>query len=252
MSTKALFSFALLSAIAAHAADAQQKSPADTVTPRFTTGATQIVAGYVKFDFADLDTRMAAAGLPRAASGAATLGIGTDIRSGMFMLGVGFQSLIAEDHSDVSYRTRLSGRYSLVDFGVAVANSRNWSVYPIAGIGASSISVNVREVGTFTFDEGLQRPAREVGMSGLGALAHGGVLVERRFHRGDSEFALGLRAGVTRGFGSQAWSSDANRVDGGPSGLRGSYARLVFSRPLRHRRDAFMPAAGTVVQALLR
>ena len=253
MSTKALLKLALLTTtIASQAAHAQKQSPADTVTPRFTIGSTQIAAGYVKFDFADLDARMAAAGLPRAASGAATFGIGADIRSGAFMLGVGFQSLIAKDHSDASYRTRLAGRYSLVDFGVAVANTRGWSVYPIAGLGASAVTVNVRERGTFTFDEGLQHPAREVGMSGLGALAHGGILIERRFHRGDAEYALGLRAGVTRGFGSQAWTSDASKVEGGPTGLRGSYARLVFSRPLRHRRDALVTAAGTVAQAAFR
>lgn len=252
MSTKSLFTLALLTTVAAHAADAQKKSPADTVTPRFTTGSTQMVAGYVKFDFADLDARMAAAGLPRAASGAATLGIGTDVRSGPYMVGIGFQSLISQDHSDDSYRTRLAGLYTLVDFGFALANTKGWSVYPIVGLGASSITVNVRERGSFTFDEGLQRPTREVGMSGLGALAHGGILIERRLQRGESEFALGLRAGMTRGFGSQAWTSDANKVDGGPSGLRGYYARLVFSRPLRHRRDALMPAAGTVAQVVLR
>src|SRR3954466_14544334 len=99
MSSRALFSFALIAtAVAARAADAQKKSPADTVTARFTTGSTQIVAGYVKFDFADLDARMASAGLPRAASGAATFGIGTDVRPGAFMLGIGFQSLIAQDN----------------------------------------------------------------------------------------------------------------------------------------------------------
>lgn len=253
MSTKMPLILALLAiAILAPASAAQKRAPGDTVTPRFTTGSTHIAAGYVKLDFADLDARMAAAGLPRAASAAATFGIGADVRSGRFTLGFGFQSLLTQDHSDASHRTRLAGRYSLVDVGVDLLRSRRWSLSPLVGFGVSGITVNVRERGEFTFDEGLQRPAREVGLSGLGALGHGGFVLERRLRRGDAEYALGIRAGVARGFGSQAWTSDANSVSGGPTGLRGAYARIVFSRPLRHRRDAFMTAAGTVAQAAIR
>jgi hypothetical protein len=252
MSTRTSLGVLIVLLAVARVAPAQRKSAADTVTPRFTIGSTQVVAGYARFDFADLDARIAAAGLPSVARSAATVGIGTDIRSGRLLLGIGFQSLITRDHRDAAYRMRLAGRYTLLDAGIAALQTSGWSVYPLAGLGLTSLQVSVRERGDFTFDEALERPSRELGMSGLGALAHAGLLIERRFHRRDAEYAIALRAGVTRSFGSQAWTSDANRVAGGPSGLRGSYVRLAFSRPLRARRDAMATALGTVAQAAIR
>ena len=231
---------------------AQKKSVADTATPKFTIGATQIGAGYIKFDFADLDARMASAGLPRAASAAVTIGINSDVRYRRLLAGIGFQSLITQGHSDASYKTSLAGQYTLMDAGYAILMTKGWSVYSIGGLGATSMSVYVREQGDFTFDEGLARPSRQIGMSGLGALGHGGLLVERRLRRGDAEFAIALRAGVTRGFGSQAWMSDMGAVSGGPTGVRGRYLRVALSRPMRHRRDVLSTALGTTAQVVLR
>src|SRR3954471_4591811 len=116
MPKKILAAFLMIVGTAASSA-AQARSAVDTVTPRFTIGSTQIGVGYVKFDFADLDARMAAAGLPRAASAAVTLGLNSDIRYGSFLYGFGFQSLITQQHSDGSYKTSLSGRYTMLDVG---------------------------------------------------------------------------------------------------------------------------------------
>ena len=231
---------------------AQARQAVDTTTPRFTIGSTQVGVGYIKFDFADLDARMAAAGLPRAASAAVTLGLNSDIRYGALRIGLGFQSLITQQHSDASYKTSLAGRYTMVDVGYAVVDARGWSVSPIAGLGATTMSVYVREKGEFTFDEGLARPSRQLRMAGLGALGHGGLLIERRLRRGDAEYAVALRAGLTRGFGSQAWMSDMGKVSGGPTGLRSSYVRIALSRPMRHRRDALSTGLGTIAQAAIR
>ena len=252
MSTRALLVSTMILATIAPRHALAQKPATDTVTPRFTTGSTHFVAGVARFEFADLDARVAAAGLPSVARTAATFGIGTDVRAGRMLFGASFQSLITRDNRSDAYRTRLGGAYTLLDAGVAVVDGDGWSLYPIAGVGLTQLSVNIREMGEFTFDEGLARPSREIGMSGLGASAHAGVIVERRFHRGDAEYAVAIRGGITRSFGSQRWTSDANKVDDGPSGVRGSYLRLMFSRPLRSRRDAVLPAAGAIAQAALR
>jgi hypothetical protein len=242
----------ILTAIAPGLAGAQKKSAADTVTPRFTTGSTQIIAGFARFEFADLDARVAAAGLPNVARSAATVGLGTDVRIGRVLLGASFQSLITQDHRNTAYRTRLGGSFTLFDVGATMIDRAGWAVTPLAGLGLTSLSVSLREIGNFTFDEALARPSRELGMSGLGGVTHYGLLIERRFHRGDAEYALAVRGGMTRSLGLQAWTSDANKVDAGPSGMRGSYLRVMFSRPMRSRRDAVLPTAGFVAQAVLR
>ena len=228
------------------------QTPKDSIKPRFTIGSTQTLVGYARFSLPELDSRIAAAGLPRAASSAATVGIGADVRHGRALAGAGFQTMITRDHRDDDYRTRLSGNFSLFDFGYAVVRSRSIWVYPVVGIGATHMSVNVKARGDFSFDDGLANPAREISMSGLAALGHFGMLVERRFSRGESEMALALRVGAMRTLGSQSWMAEDSRIDGGPKTIRGTYARLSFSRPIRTRRDAALPIAGTVVQAVIR
>jgi hypothetical protein len=253
MPTRTLLVSALIaSAIMSRLAEAQKKSAADTVTPRFTTGSTHLIAGFARFELADLDARVAAAGLPNVARSAATVGLGTDVRAGRMVFGASFQSLITQDHRNAAYRTRLGGSFTLFDVGATMLNRGGWAVTPLAGLGLTSLNVSLREIGDFTFDEALARPSRELGMSGLGGVTHVGLLVERRFHRGDAEYALAVRGGMTRSLGSQAWTSDANKVDAGPSGMRGSYLRVMFSRPMRARRDAVLPTAGFVAQAVLR
>lgn len=249
MSATRILALALTVAVSS-AALAQ--TPKDSIKARFSVGSTQTMVGYTRFSLPDLDARVAAAGLPRVANSAITLGIGADLRRGRALAGAAYQSLITRDHKDDAYRTRLSGNYSLFDLGYAVVRSGSTSVYPIVGVGVTRMSVNVKSRGDFTFDEGLDSPAREISMSGMAPLGHFGMLVEQRFMRGESEMAMTLRVGAMRTLGSQAWRAEDSRIDGGPKGIRGTYARLAFSRPIRTRRDAALPIAGSVVQAVIR
>ncbi len=233
-------------------ASAQVPPAADSVMPRFTIGSIQTSVGYVQFSFAELDSRFAAAGLPKAASAAATFGLGADVRTGRLLVGAGFQTMISRNQSDAAYRTRMSGSYGLLDLGFAALRTHGLTVYPLGGVGATRLSLNVKERGDFTFDDGLQRPTREMGLSGTTALVHTGLLVEQRFHARESEYAVSLRVGFARSVGSQAWRSDDSNVGNGPRGIHGSYMRLVFSKPLHTRRDALLPLAGSLVQAVIR
>ena len=256
---RALAAAAMISAaiMAAHAPVAAQSetrtdSAASSVA-RFSVGTMQTMVGYAQFSFADLDSRFSAAHLPKVASSAGSIGIGADVRAGRALFGGGFQSLLTRSQTDAAFRTRMSGSYSLFDVGYALVAARRIAIYPLIGVGATHVSVNVRERGDFTFDDGLHSPARELGMSGTAALVHAGILIEQRFRRPNgAEFALSIRAGLTQSVGTQAWQSDESRVDGGPSGVRGSYLRIGLSRPLASRRDAVLPIAGTVLQTVLR
>jgi hypothetical protein len=258
-SRRALATSALTLAVimGAHAPiSAQSAARPDSSAPsvaRFSIGTMQTMIGYAQFSFAGLDSRFAAAHLPKVASSAGTIGIGADVRAGRALFGGGFQSLLTRKQTDAAFRTRMSGSYSLFDLGYALVAAQRIAIYPLVGVGATHISVNVRERGDFSFDDGLHSPGRELGMSGAAALFHVGVLIEQRFKRPNgSEFAISIRAGLTRSVGTQAWQSDESRVDGGPSGVRGSYLRIGLSRPLSSRRDAVLPIAGTALQTLLR
>jgi hypothetical protein len=231
---------------------AQAKAPSDSLKPRFALGATQMAIGYVRQDLSSLNARLATAGLPRVASAAMSIGIGADVRAGRFILGAAYQSLITRNRADLGFRTRSSGSVSLFDLGYALVKTRKLSISPLVGAGATHLSLNIKELGDFAFDDALQSPRRELGLSGSAVLVHAGLLVERTFARKDSEFGVGVRAGVAKSVGSQRWDSDENRVTDGPVGMKGSYLRLVVSRPISRRRDAAFPMAGTLVQAVAR
>ena len=75
---------------------------------------------------------------------------------------------------------------------------------------------------------------------------------ERFVRRRGTQYALSVRAGITRSMGAQSWQSDESHVRDGPSGIRGSYVRIGFSKPLQSRRDAALPIGATVLQTALR
>jgi hypothetical protein len=244
---------ALAGFVARSSADAQTTDARDSSTARFAIGSARTTLGFVQFDLADLDTRFAAAGLPHAASSAATIGISTDVRAGRFLFGAGFQSLLSRNNADAAYRTRTSGGYSLFDVGYAIVDTPRFAIYPLVGVGATHVAVNVKSRGDFSFDDGLHSPGRDLGVSGTAGLVHAGLVAERRFRRASgSQFALSVRAGLTRNLGSQMWQSDESRVDGGPRGVRGSYVTIGFSKPLSSRRQAALPFVGTLLQTIPR
>jgi hypothetical protein len=245
-----LRSFALL--LAALLPAAARAQSVDSLTPRFTLGSTQLSAGYIRFAIPGLDAKLAAAGFPRVSQAAFTFGLGADIRRGRALLGGGYQSLVTRDHRDATYRTRMTGSYSLVDVGYAIVRAGGLAVYPVVGVGVSRHALSIRERGDRPFDDALSTPLRQVGMSATAALGHAGLVVERRVRRKDADVALSLRVGVTRTLGSQQWMADEARVGDGPRRVRATYARIAFSRPLRRRRDAAMPIAGAALRALMR
>lgn len=250
--TRTTLATATLVALLGHATAAigQEKTASDSLAPRFSVGSTQMTSGFVRLSFPSLDSRIDAAGLPRASGATASFGLGTDIRMRRFLVGGGFQTLLPRSNSDAAYRARVSGSYTLVDAGYAAVSSGSWSVYPVGGVGVTHLRLTVRERGDFTFDEGLDRPSREMTMSGTAAVVHAGLLIEHRFHRNNREYALTLRGGMTRSIGRQLWLSDGSSVDNGPSGIRSSYLRLSFARPIRRRTDGVVHAAATALQAL--
>jgi hypothetical protein len=231
---------------------AQAAAPSDSAKTSFTIGSTQTMGGYVKFGFDALDARMAAAGLPAAASGAATIGFGADLRTSRLLFGAGYQSLVTQTRSDPQYRTRMSGGFSLFDVGYAAFQSRRLTVFPVFGVGATRLSVNVKERGDFTFDDALQTPARELRLSGTAAVVHAGIVMEQRFSRRGSEYGVGLRIGRIGSIGGQSWSSADSKVTDGPSGISGTYVRIVMSKSVRRRRDSALPIAATLAQAVVR
>ncbi|MEP7382110.1 MAG: hypothetical protein ABI910_10515 [Gemmatimonadota bacterium] len=244
----------LLVALCSHApmTVAQSTAAADSSKPHFSIGSTQTMLGYLRLDAAALQARFTSAGIPGSASGALTVGLGVDIRSGRILLGAGGQSILASSRSNATFRTRSSGNVGQLDLGVLALRTKRLSIYPLVGVGIAHVSVDIVARGDFAFDDGLAHPARQIGLSNRAPIWNAGILVEQRLQLGGRAYAVSVRAGIVRSAGAGRWESAESTVHDGPSGMRGSYARVGFSRPLRRRRDAALPLAATLAQTMLR
>ncbi len=243
-----------LVALSSHASMtvAQSTAAAHSSKPRFSIGSTQTMLGYVRLDAAALQARFTSAGIPGSASGALTVGLGVDIRSGRILLGAEGQSLLARSQSNATSRTRSSGNFGLLDLGVLAVSTKRLSIYPLVGVGIAHLSIDIVARGDFAFDDGLAHPARQIGLSNRAAMWNAGMLLEQRLQLGGMEYAVSVRAGIVRSAGTGRWESAESTVHDGPSGVRGSDARVGFSRPLRRQRDAALPLAATLAQTVLR
>ncbi len=227
----------------------QPVTVADSTRPRFTIGSTETMLGYARFSLPELDHRFVTAGLPKMASATMTVGFGVDLRAGRFLIGAGVQSLLARSESGATYRTRSSGSQSQFDVGFAAIQTPRLSIYPVFGVGVANLAVNVKERGDFAFNDGIAHPFREIGLSGTTALAHTGILLERRLLLRGSAYSISVRFGINHGVGTRRWGSAESRVTDGPSGMRSSYTRIGFARPLGSRRAAVLPLAAILARS---
>jgi hypothetical protein len=224
---------------------------AQTSPAPFSLGAARAIGGFTSLNVDDLNRRLAAAGLPRVASDAATVGLGSDVRIGSLILGGAWQSILSRTLDTPAYRSRISGSFALLDAGWIMARHAGMIVYPLAGIGAAGTSIAIDQRDDFTFDDGLAHPGRGLRVNGSTFLYQLGLGAEQQLKLG-RPLAISMRVGMMRNIGAQGWSSEWETVRQGPRGYRGTYAQIAFATPLQSRREAAMPMAGAALRVAQR
>ena len=231
----------LVSALAAAPGglDAQEMGPLPAAAGR---GAFQ--AGWQNLDLGNLNGALTEAGYPAFDEGVFTVGgfgLGSSVR---FLIGGEGHGLITNEETTAegTFRTRLSGGYGLFTVGYLAAQGPRWDVYPLVGVGAGGLTMEIVERSSPTFDDVLDEPARSSRLTTGGFLASLGVGADLRFgsphdwrdeddeddEEGEGGLLLGLRAGWLWSPGDWQWELDElNDVAGGPeTNLTGFYIRV--------------------------
>jgi hypothetical protein len=217
-------------------------------TARWTIGATQLRAGSVQLGLERLNASLAENGRPTFSNAVPTFGISTYARRGRWIGGASIDGSLPHRATDIEWATRLSVRTATLDGGYILLDRARVTVSTNVSLGVRSTSLHFERRGDFSYDDGLEDPARGVDLTSRSGVVQVGMSAERRFRvRWVGVFSLGGQAGATRTLGAPVTFAGENHVRGTPTQNGGAYMRVVFAKPIARGARA----ANTVSAALL-
>jgi hypothetical protein len=212
------------------------------------SGMSFLAIGGQRLDLGDLNARMVAAGYPAFSEDFLTVGFGGYGARQSVLLGFEVHGLSgpSETTANGQFRTRLTGGHGVLTLGYAALTTPRADLFPMVGIGAGGVVLEILDRGAPTFDDVLRNPPRNA------RLSSGGLVIDtslgttlrltarpRPARGGAGGLAVGLRAGYTFSPLTGEWRTDAeNDVAGGPDvSTEGAYLRATIggwsTRPRR-------------------
>lgn len=196
-------------------------------------GLFYLMLGNSSLNMDSLNQRLETAGYSKMNQNFTSIGIGGHALLDRLVIGGEFQGLIEKKVSTGSYRTAVSGGYALVNAGYVMYSKRTLRVYPQAGVGLGTISLNINDSSTPSFDQLLINPKRGTSATNSSillnfALAADGLIAgegsgSRRV------FVFGFRAGYLWSVSSDGWRNSEGSIGGGPGiGFTGPYLQIVI------------------------
>jgi len=161
-----------------------------------------------------------------------SLGGGGHAVIGRLILGGEGQTLAGREAGNPAYKTTLSGGFGLFNLGYVLCSGEDFMIYPLAGIGAGEIDLEIMERGTASFEEVLDNPGRGSKLATSGFLLNLAVGAEKIVRLGGGRrggLILGIRAGYIFAPVKGGWELDKLEIPGGPGiSLQGPYLRLLI------------------------
>jgi hypothetical protein len=211
----------------------------ERVTPRWTTGSINVQLGAAQLGLNDLNKSLTTNGRPAFSTAVATVGVSGNARFGKLFVGAGGESALPQRQLSSGWVNKISFGSAMLDAGVVLIDRPHLAVYPQLSIGIRKTSLHMERVGDFTYDSGIEDPARGMALSSRSALSGFGIVAESRFvTQRTGAFSIGLRAGVVQPWGQPATSAGESRVTDAPRESAGRYLRLSIGKPIGKRRDA--------------
>ncbi|MHB8094912.1 MAG: hypothetical protein ACYDH0_08210 [Candidatus Aminicenantales bacterium] len=195
-------------------------------------GAGYIMLGASSIDIAGLNTSLMAGGYSAHPRRFFSLGGGGHAVIGRLILGGEGQALAGRNAGNPTYRTTLSGGFGFFNLGYIVYSGEDFRIYPVAGIGAGEIDLEIAERGTASFDEVLENPGRGSKLSTSGFLLNLAIGAEKIVRLGGGRrggLILGIRAGYVFAPVRGGWELEKLEIPGGPGiSLQGPYVRVLI------------------------
>lgn len=223
----------------------------ERVTPRWTVGSIDFQLGTAHLGLDELNGTLTGASRPAFSTDVATVGLAAYARFGRFMLGGTGETALPQSSSALGWRNKVSFGSASLDAGVALLDRPRFLLHTQLSIGIRTTTLRMEQRGDFTYNDGVRDPARGLELSSVSGLAGAGLMAELRFStRTTGDFAIGLRAGVTRPLGSPAAWAGESTVTGAPQESTGRYVRLSIGKPIGRRRE-IVSALSTAMLSLL-
>lgn len=207
--------------------------------PRWSVGSVSVQLGMAHLGLDELNTMLATHERPAFSTDVATVGISAYARFDRFVIGGSGETALPQRESQGDWKNRISFGSATVDAGFALVDRPRILVQPTVSIGVRRSSLRMERSDDVPYDDVVRDPARGSSLSTTSALAGVGMSAELRFAtRAMGSFSIGLRAGISRPFGSPATRAGESSVSDAPREASGRYARLTFGKPIGRKRDA--------------
>lgn len=198
----------------------------------FTGGAGYLAIGGASLDCDGLNESMAGSGYSGFGGGFPTLGGGGYAVVGQLVLGGEGRAYLAKSRGNASFKTSLAGASGFFQIGWIVHAGRGFRVFPLIGLGAGSVHLDITGSSPAPFEEVIADPKRSARLQTSGFLLDPGMAVEHWFGRGRagrSRFFVGVRAGYVFAPARSGWELEKMEIEGGPKlNLGGPHLRLVI------------------------
>jgi hypothetical protein len=213
-------------------------SPAVTAGPaadtrRLAGGAGDFMIGGSALDLTGLNSALSASGYSSFRGSFGTIGGGGHATIGRLVLGGEGQAYLARSGGNALFATSLAGGAGFFDIGWLACAGRGFRIFPLVGLGAGSLRLDINGRSAASFGEVVVDPQRSAHLQTSGFLLNLALAVEKWFggpgRRGTSGFFVGLRAGYVLAPARSGWELDRTEIEGGPKlDLGGPYLRLVI------------------------
>jgi hypothetical protein len=202
-------------------------------TRRLAGGAGYLMIGASVLDIAGLNSALSASGYSSFRSSFGTIGGGGHATIGRLVLGGEGQAYLARSGGNALFATSLAGGAGFFDIGWLAYAGRGFRIFPLVGLGAGSLRLDITGRSAASFGEVIADPKRSAKLQTSGFLLNLALAVEKWFggpsRRGASGFFVGLRAGYVMAPARSGWELDRMEIEGGPKlNLGGPYLRLVI------------------------
>lgn len=234
-------------------ARAQGPGDAPRDTARWTTGATQLRIGSARLGLDRLNEGLAQNHRPTFSNTLRTFGLSTYARRGRLIAGASVEGSLPHRTADESWTTKLSANMATLDGGYVVLDRSRFMVSTSVSLGLRTTSLHFERRGDFSYDDGLEDPARGVDLLSRSGVTQVGLSVERQFDaHWPGTFALVVQTGMMRPFGGAATFAGESHVARTPAQDGGSYLRIAFAKPIAHRGRALDTVVAALASSLLR
>ncbi len=196
--------------------------------------ALYLMLGNNSLDLNALNSRLAANGYSTVEKNFVMFGIGGHVVMDEWIVGGEVHGMNQQKISSGAYDLYVNGGYFLINAGYVVRRTDSYMIYPMAGIGLGTLTLNIQSTASSTFDQTLANPKNGALLTHASAVFNIALAADGLtpvIHAGNSfhmPFTFGFRAGYLYSTPIGGWKNMQGDANGGPDlSFTGPYLQII-------------------------